>query len=107
MDQIVAIYKRYQTRISTSDLNDTLRMAIRRHHVPSHNGAVVNIKFATQYETKPPKIALITNRPEYLHFSYIRYLANFFRSKFDFEGVPLDIVARKRGQRHDEEQDYI
>jgi len=104
LDQIVAIYKRYQTRISTSELNDTLRMAIRRHH---HNGAVVNIKFATQYETKPPKIALITNRPEYLHFSYIRYIANFFREKFDFEGVPLDIVARKRGQRHDEEQDYI
>jgi GTP-binding protein len=107
LDQIVSIYKRYTYRIPTSDLNDTLRMAIRRHHVPSHNGAVVNIKFATQYETKPPKIALITNRPEYLHFSYIRYLANFFRDKFDFEGVPLDIVARKRGQRHDEEQDYI
>ncbi len=104
LDQITAIYKRYQQRIPTSELNDTLRIAIRRHHVPSHNGAVVNIKFATQYETKPPKIALITNRPEFLHFSYIRYLANFFRSKFDFEGVPLDIVARKRGQRVDDEE---
>ena len=99
LDQITDIYKRYQQRISTSELNDTLRDAIRRHHVPSHNGAVVNIKFATQYETKPPKIALISNRPEFVHFSYRRYLANFFRSKFDFEGVPLDIVARKRGQR--------
>ena len=106
LEQIVAIYGRYKYRISTSDLNDTLRAAIRRHHVPSHNGAVVNIKFATQYETKPPKVALITNRPEFLHFSYIRYLANFFREKFDFEGVPLDIVARKRGQRIDEEEDY-
>ena len=104
LDQIVDIYKRYSYRIPTSDLNDTLRAAIRRHHVPSHNGAVVNIKFATQYETKPPKIALITNRPEFLHFSYIRYLANFFRERFDFEGVPLDIVARKRGQRMDEEE---
>ncbi|WP_309497682.1 ribosome biogenesis GTPase Der [Sulfurovum sp.] len=106
LDQIVDIYGRYKRRISTADLNDTLRAAIRRHHVPSHHGAVVNIKFATQYETKPPKIALITNRPEYLHFSYIRYLANFFREKFDFEGVPLDIVARKRGQRVDEEEEY-
>ena len=103
LDQIVDIYERYKRRIPTSELNDTLRAAIRRHHVPSHHGAVVNIKFATQYETKPPKIALITNRPEFLHFSYIRYLANFFREKFDFEGVPLDIVARKRGQRFDEE----
>ena len=106
LDQIVAIYKRYTYRIPTSDLNDTLRAAIRRHHVPSHNGAVVNIKFATQYETKPPKIALITNRPEYLHFSYIRYLSNFFRERFDFEGVPLDMVARKRGQRMDEEDEW-
>jgi len=104
LDQIVDIYGRYKRRISTSDLNDTLRAAIRRHHVPSHNGAVVNIKFATQYETKPPKIALITNRPEFLHFSYIRYLANFFREKFDFEGVPLDIVARKRGERYEDEE---
>jgi GTP-binding protein len=106
LDQIVSIYKRYTYRIPTSDLNDTLRAAIRRHHIPSHNGAVVNIKFATQYETKPPKIALITNRPEFLHFSYIRYLSNFFREKFDFEGVPLDMVARKRGQRFDESDEF-
>jgi GTP-binding protein len=60
---------------------------------------VVKIKFATQYETKPPKIALIVNKPNFLHFSYIRYLANAFREAFDLEGVPLDIQARKRGER--------
>ena len=102
LDQITAIYERYKQRIPTSKLNDALRDAINRHHVPSHNGAVVKIKFATQYETKPPKIALIANRPDGLHFSYKRYLANFLRSRFDFEGVPLDIVARKRGERAEE-----
>ena len=107
LDQIVDIYGRYKRRIPTSELNDTLRAAIRRHHVPSHNGAVVKIKFATQYEVKPPKIALITNRPEFLHFSYIRYLANFFRDKYDFEGVPLDIGPRKHGQRRDESEEFI
>jgi len=104
LDQVTDIYKRYTQRIPTSELNNTLREAIRRHHVPAHNGAVVNIKFATQYETKPPKIALISNRPEFIHFTYKRYLANFFREKFDFEGVPLDIVARKRGQRVDQDE---
>jgi GTP-binding protein len=102
LDQIIAIYGRYKRRLSTSELNDTLRQAIRKHHVPSHNGAVVTIKFATQYEIKPPKIALICNRPEFLHFSYMRYLSNFFREAYDFEGVPLDMVARKRGQRVEE-----
>ena len=104
LDKVTEIYKRYTQRIPTSELNDTIREAIRRHHVPTHNGAVVNIKFATQYETKPPKIALISNRPEFIHFSYKRYLANFLRSKFDFEGVPLDIVARKRGERFDDDE---
>ncbi len=102
LDEVVRIYQRYSYRIPTSELNAVLQKAIRRHHVPSHHGAVVKIKFATQYETKPPKIALIVNRPNFLHFSYIRYLANAFREAFDFEGVPLDIVARKRGERKDD-----
>ncbi|MEJ2498568.1 MAG: ribosome biogenesis GTPase Der [Sulfurovaceae bacterium] len=104
LDEIIKIYGRYKMRIPTSKLNDVINEAIRRHHVPSHNGAVVRIKFATQYETKPPKIALISNRPEFIHFSYMRYLANFLREKFDFEGVPLDIVARKRGERVEDEE---
>jgi GTP-binding protein len=103
LDEITGIYRRYSQRIPTSQLNEVLQRAMRRHHVPSHNGAVVKIKFATQYETKPPKIALIVNKPNFLHFSYRRYLANAFREAFDFEGVPLDIVARKRGERVEEE----
>ncbi len=102
LDHITAIFERYKQRIPTSKLNDVLRSAINRHHVPSYNGASVKIKFATQYETKPPKIALICNRPDGLHFSYKRYLANYIRSQFDFEGVPLVIEARKRGERMEE-----
>lgn len=105
LDEIIKIYNRYKMRIPTSKLNDVINEAIKRHHVPSHHGAVVRIKFATQYETKPPKIALISNRPEFIHFSYMRYLANFLREKFDFEGVPLDIVARKRGERIEEDEE--
>jgi len=103
LDDIVDIYGRYKQRIPTAKLNEVLKYAISRHHVPSVNGAVIRIKFATQYETKPPKIAIIMNRPDGLHFSYKRYLTNIFREKFDFEGVPLDIGGRKRGQRVDDD----
>ncbi len=102
IDEIVKIYERYSMRIPTAKLNDVIREAISRHHIPSHNGASVKIKFATQYDSKPPRIALVSNRPEYIHFSYKRYLANFLREKFDFEGVPLEIIARKRGERDDD-----
>jgi len=103
LDDIIDIYERYKQRIPTSTLNDVLKYAISRHHPPSHNGASVNIKFATQYETKPPKIAIIVNRPHDLHFSYQRYLMNIFREKFDLVGVPIDLSPRKRGQRIDDD----
>ncbi len=103
LDQITAIYRRYTRRIPTSKLNEVIQYAIRRHHVPSHHGQVVRIKFATQFASKPPRIALVVNKPELLHFSYKRYLANVLREQFDFEGVPLEIVARKRGERSEEE----
>ena len=99
LDEIISIYERYKQRIPTAKLNEVIKFAVGKHHPPSYNGAVVKIKFATQYEIKPPKIALIMNRPDGLHFSYKRYLANTLRSKFDFRGVPLDISARHRGQR--------
>ena len=103
LDKLTAIYERYKQRIPTSKLNEVIQYAIRRHHVPSHHGQVVRIKFATQFATKPPRIALVVNKPELLHFSYKRYLANVLREQFDFEGVPLEIVARKRGERSDED----
>ena len=103
LDEIIDIYGRYKQRISTSELNQVLKYAIGRHHPPSHNGATITLKFATQYETKPPKIALIVNRPYGLHFSYQRYIMNIFREKFDFVGVPIDLSLRKRGQRMDDD----
>ncbi len=39
-----------------------------------------------------------------LHFSYKRYLINTLREQFDFEGSPIVIHARKRGERDDEEK---
>ncbi len=102
LDQLTAIYERYKRRIPTSKLNEVIAYAQRRHQVPSHHGQVVRIKFATQFAAKPPRIALVVNKPELLHFSYKRYLANILREQFDFEGVPLEIVTRKRGERSDE-----
>ncbi|HID26963.1 MAG TPA: hypothetical protein EYP22_03910 [Methanosarcinales archaeon] len=50
---------------------------------------------------KPPKIALISNRPKGIHFSYIRYLNNQIRENFDLKGTPLILVPKKRGERED------
>lgn len=101
-DKILEVYSNYARRIPTAKLNELLKFANIKHHLPSDKGKIVKIYFATQFETKPPKIALVMNRPKALHFSYKRYLINQLRENFEVEGSPVVLVARKRGEKDEE-----
>ncbi|MEA2018533.1 MAG: ribosome biogenesis GTPase Der [Campylobacterota bacterium] len=105
-DKLLSIFENYHRRISTSELNDTIEMAIRRHSLPSPNGNRLRIYFATQFDANPPTIAVIMNKPKLLHFSYKRYLINFLRDNHQFEGVPVRVVARGRGERSAEQEQF-
>ena len=104
-DKLVEIYENYAQRIPTSVLNKAIETATIRHSLPSPNGAYLRIYYATQFETKPPRIALIMNKPRLLHFSYKRYLINFLRNSINFEGTPIHIVSRGKGEREEKEED--
>jgi GTPase len=103
LDTVVKVYENYSQKIPTRKLNDAIKFASEKHKLPGDHGRIVKIKFATQYATKPPKISLVMNIPT-LHFSYKRYLVNMLREQFDFEGSPIVIHARKRGERDEEEE---
>ncbi len=98
-DMIIKINESYSQRITTSRLNEALEFAMRKHPIPSMNGQMIRIYYATQYASRPPQIALIMNKPKGLHFTYRRYLTNQLREAFDFEGVPLLFKAKKRGEK--------
>ncbi len=98
-DMLLKINNSYSQRIPTSRLNETLEWAMRKHPIPSMNGQMIRIYYATQYETRPPRIALIMNKPKGLHFTYRRYLTNQLREAFDFEGTPVLFKAKKRGEK--------
>jgi GTP-binding protein len=103
-DKIVTIYENYNKRMSTSVINELIRKAIQRHALPSPNGNRLRIYYATQFNTNPPTVALVMNKPRMLHFSYKRYLINIFREYLDFEGTPIRIVTRGKGERFDDEE---
>lgn len=103
-DKLIEIYENYSQRIPTSLLNSTIETAVMRHSLPSPNGAYLRIYYSTQFQSNPPRIALIMNKPNLLHFSYKRYLINFLRDNINFEGTPIHVVARKKGQREEEEE---
>jgi GTP-binding protein len=80
-EKLIYVYQNYSKRIPTSTLNEWIKEATIRHHLPTDvRGKETKIYYATQFKTKPPTIALVMNRPK-LHFSYERYLINFLRSK--------------------------
>lgn len=98
-DMILEINENYSQRITTSRLNEVMERALRRHTLPSMHGQVIRIYYATQYETRPPKIAIVMNKPKGLHFTYRRYLTNKLREAFNFTGTPLLFKAKKRGEK--------
>jgi GTP-binding protein len=98
-DMILEINENYSQRITTSQLNAVMDKAMRRHQLPSMHGQVIRIYYATQYETRPPKIAIVMNKPKGLHFTYRRYLTNKLREAFNFTGTPLLFKAKKRGEK--------
>ena len=98
-DKIIEIYQNFSLRIPTAKLNDTIAKAIQNHAIPSDRGKLVKIYYATQYESAPPQIALISNRPNSIHFSYKRYLINCLREEFSLSGVPLILSFRDKNAK--------
>jgi len=98
-DMILEINDNYSQRITTSRLNEVIEQAQRRHQLPTMHGQVIRIYYTTQYETRPPKIAIVMNKPKGLHFTYRRYLTNKLREAFNFTGTPLLFKAKRRGEK--------
>lgn len=101
-DLIIEVYKEFSKRIPTSKLNELIKFANMKHPIPSDKGKLVRIYFATQYDVKPPKIALVMNKPRALHFSYKRYLVNQLRDTIGLEGTPVLLMPRARGEKDEE-----
>ena len=90
------VYENLNTRIKTNVLNEVILDAQMANPAKPHNGKKFKIYYASQVSSAPCTIVLFCNDPELMHFSYERYIENKLREAFGFEGVPINIIARKR-----------
>lgn len=95
-EQIKIVYENYNRRIATNVLNDIILDASIMNQAPIFNGDRIRVYYGSQVDTKPPTFVLFVNDPNYMHFSYQRYLENRFRAAFMLEGTPIKLVLRKR-----------
>ena len=100
VDQIFPLiqesYENSRKRVQTSVLNDVLVDEQLMNPTTTFNGGRLKIFYANQVAVCPPTFVLFSNDPQYLHFSYKRYLENRLREAFGFEGTPIHIICRKR-----------
>ena len=95
-DEISRVYKNASKHIPTSIVNEIILDAFAYNPTPDFNGGRLKIFYANQVSTNPPLIILFVNDPDFMHFSYKRYLENKLRDRIDFEGTPIKIVCRAR-----------
>jgi GTP-binding protein len=94
----LAVALQRRTRVSTSELNRLMREAIAIHAPSGRGGKQLKLLYATQAAVDPPTFVFFANDKELVHFSYARYLENRIRAVYPFEGTPLRIVFRSRGE---------
>lgn len=94
--EIDMAYSSYNFRVGTSTLNEIMQDAQVINPTPIFNGGRLKIYFANQVSVCPPTFVLFVNEPDYMHFSYKRYLENRLRDSFEFTGSPIRIVTRAR-----------
>ena len=99
-DHIKYVYNQSTTRISTGMLNDVLSEATMKVQPPSDKGKRLKIYYMTQISVAPPTFVIFCNDAELFHFSYQRYLENCLRQTFGFNGTPIRLIIRMKGDEN-------
>ncbi|MBQ9181941.1 MAG: ribosome biogenesis GTPase Der [Bacilli bacterium] len=98
MPEILKCFENSKKEIKTSVLNDVIMEAYRLNLPPSYKGKRMKIYYSTQAATNPPTFNIQVNNKGLLHFSYKRYLENKIRESFDFDGTPIVLNFKNKGE---------
>ncbi len=95
---VMEVYEARYQRIPTGQLNKLMRDAVSRHPPPQKGGIRVKFAYATQASVDPPTFVFFVSKPEWVHFSYQRYLENRIREVYPFTGTPIRLIFRRRSE---------
>ncbi|GLQ07594.1 ribosome biogenesis GTPase Der [Sneathiella chinensis] len=94
LPQVIEVYRLWNKRISTSQLNRWLEHMLEKHPPPMAKGRRLKIRYMTQVKSRPPTFSLFMSSRGELPESYIRYLINGLREDFNMPAVPIRISPR-------------
>ena len=80
--------------INKHQLNEFLIDLIFVKKPPRHNGIEVKLKYITFVKDVVPHFIIFSNKPEFLHFSYQRFIEKQIRIVFNLQNIPVKISLR-------------
>lgn len=98
LPEVIKVYENSRKEIKTSLLNDVISDAYSLNLPPSYKGKRLKIYFCNQVSCQPPTFNIQVNSKGLIHFSYKRYLENKIRESFDFEGTPIVLQFKNKGE---------
>ncbi|MCA9941034.1 MAG: ribosome biogenesis GTPase Der [Anaerolineales bacterium] len=98
LPEVLRVHEGRAHRIPTGEMNKIMRDAVSKHAPPSKGGIRVKFFYATQVSVAPPTFVFFVNKPEWVHFSYQRYLENQIRQAYPFPGTPIRLIFRPRSE---------
>ena len=93
------VYKQFSLKFSTGLINRVLQKAVVAHTPALYKEHRVKFYYSTQVSTKPPTFTIFVNYPKGVHFSYYRYLVNFYRTELGLDLTILRIFLRERTRK--------
>lgn len=96
LEEAVKVYENKSRKISTAKLNDFLLPIIENNPPPANKGKYIKIKYITQLPSGVPTFAFFCNLPQYVKEPYRRFVENKLRKNWNFSGVPMNILFKKK-----------
>jgi GTP-binding protein len=91
LDMIERQFERHTARVPTSELNRFLAELREQRQAPSKNGRRLNMLYAAQVTTRPPRFRITVNDRRLVTRDYAYWVENQLRERFELEGVPVTI----------------
>lgn len=101
MDEVLRVYEKWNTRVSTSLLNKWLTAMKRVHKMPGMGGKHLKIRYIMQIKARPPTFFIFVNDINLVPEVYKRFLRNSLIKEFGFEGVPVRLLFRDNKYMYD------
>ena len=98
-EQAELIITERKKRIPTAKLNSFVEKMVAGHAPTGKTNVKPKLYYITQAEINPPHFVIFVNKKRAFHFSYLRYLENRIREKFEFTGTPIRLEYKEKPPR--------